>query len=58
MPDSKPIPSQTLYAVAKGRMAAESREALIRPAANNITANLPANGASARAAWATSVMSR
>ena len=46
-----------LNAVASGRMAAESSEALINPMANSSEAYLPASGRSANAAWAAPVIS-
>ena len=56
-PDSNPSPSQILKAVASGRIAAESSEALISPMANSSEAYLPASGRSATAACAASVIS-
>src|SRR5271168_1604275 len=58
IPDSNPTPSQTLYAVARGRIAAESSEALMSPMANSSEANLPANGFNATAASAASPILR
>jgi len=54
IPDSNPNPSQMLYVVASGKMAADISEALINPTPKSRAAKWPAKGASALAASATS----
>src|SRR6266851_807045 len=58
MPASNPNPSQITCAVDRGKIEAANNDAFSNPNANSVPAHFPANGTSAAAACAASVIPR